>query len=260
MIKWNPAEYAAQSSQQQLWARELMAKLKLQGRESILDIGCGDGKVTAELARGVPEGRVVGIDSSPEMVAFSSRQFGGQGNLRFEVADARALPFDGEFDLVFSNAVLHWVHDHRPVLAGIRRSLKAGGRVMLQMGGKGNAADMLSVVQRLMREGAWSPYFRDFAFRYGFHGPQEYDLWLKEAALRPVRVELIPKVMVHASAAAYEGWLRTTWMPYIDPVPAPLQDQWVQAMAQGYLAEHPADATGQVSLRVVRLEVEAEAV
>ena len=73
--KWNAAAYAANSAVQQSWARELIAKLKLRGDEHILDVGCGDGKVTAELAAAVPRGLVVGIDASAEMISFARKTF-----------------------------------------------------------------------------------------------------------------------------------------------------------------------------------------
>lgn len=264
MIKWNPADYARQSSHQQAWARELIVKLKLTGEESVLDVGCGDGKVTAELAAQLPAGQVVGIDSSPEMIAFATKKFAERTNLRFVLADASNLPaekqFDKQFDVVFSNAALHWISDHRPVLAGIRRALKTGGRTLLQMGGKGNASQLITAIQPLMRREDWLPYFRDFDFRYGFHGPGEYRLWLSEANLRPLRMQLIPKLMLHESPAAFAGWLRTTWMPYIHPVPAALRQRWINEIVDRYLVGHPADAEGRVTVRMVRLEVEAEAV
>ncbi len=260
MIKWNPAEYARQSSHQQAWARELIAKLKLTGREAVLDIGCGDGKVTAELAAQVPAGKVVGVDSSPEMIAFAAEKFALQNNLRFEVADASDLPFKNQFDVVFSNAALHWVDDHGPVLAGIRRSLKTGGRILLQMGGKGNASQLISIILPLMRREDWLPYFRDFKFSYGFHGPGEYRLWLSEANLRPLRMQLIPKLMLHDSPAALSGWLRTTWMPYVHPVPEPLRKRWINEIIDRYLARYPADLEGRIAVRMMRLEIEALAV
>ena len=74
-IQWNAADYAANSVVQQAWARELIAKLNLRGDEHILDVGCGDGKVTAEIARAVPHGTVTGMDASAEMIAFAKKTF-----------------------------------------------------------------------------------------------------------------------------------------------------------------------------------------
>ena len=139
--KWNAADYAANSTVQQSWARELIAKLHLRGDEHLLDVGCGDGKVTAEIARAVPRGSVTGIDASAEMIAFAKKTFPQKGlpNLEFHVMDAREIELNKQFDLVFSNAALHWVDDHQRFLQGASAVLKPGGRLVVSCGGKGNA-------------------------------------------------------------------------------------------------------------------------
>ncbi len=93
LARWNAADYAANSAAQQIWARELIAQLHLRGDEHILDVGCGDGKVTAELARAVPKGLVTGIDASPEMIRFARKTFspGKHPNLEVQVMDAREI-------------------------------------------------------------------------------------------------------------------------------------------------------------------------
>lgn len=255
MSVWNPSDYAHNSAAQQTWARELIAKLHLQGHEHVLDIGCGDGKVTAEIAASVPQGSVAGIDNSPDMIGFAKAAYEG-GNLRFQIADATALPFDAEFDVVFSNACLHWIYDHRSVLHGIRRALKRGGRVLLQMGGKGNAAAILAVAGELMASQQWAPFFRNFSFRYGFHAPEDYHQWLIEAGLKPLRVELIPKTMHHAGREGLAGWIRTTWQPYVNAVPPELRDQFVQEVVSRYLARRPLTADDEALVSMMRLEVE----
>src|SRR5579863_3774829 len=104
--KWNAADYAANSVVQQAWARELIAKLHLRGDEHILDVGCGDGKVTAEISHAVPRGSVMGVDASAEMIAFAKKTFPAKEfpNLEFHVMDARQIQFARQFDLLFSNA------------------------------------------------------------------------------------------------------------------------------------------------------------
>ena len=116
--QWNAVDYAKSSSIQQQWARELIGKLKLKGSEKLLDIGSGDGKVSAEIASCLPNGSVVGIDSSEAMVALAQSKYSTDvfPNLRFQRGDASRLMFDNEFDVVFSNATLHWILDHKPVL------------------------------------------------------------------------------------------------------------------------------------------------
>ena len=155
---------------QPLWARELIAKLDLLGFERVIDIGCGDGKVTAVIASTVPKGTVTGIDNSPEMIGFAQQHFPRtrHPNLTFIQMDARHLTFSEEFDIVFSNASLHWLSDHRPVLEGIERCLVHGGRVILQMGGKGNADKIFKVLGVMLDISRWRKYFDDFTFTYGF--------------------------------------------------------------------------------------------
>jgi len=108
---WNPEDYAKNSDAQLKWARELKSHLDLKGDESILDVGCGDGKITADFAVALPHGRAVGVDSSPQMISYAMRTYASSQypNLSFACVDARSLDFNHEFDLVFSNAALHWV-------------------------------------------------------------------------------------------------------------------------------------------------------
>ncbi len=123
MVKWNAQDYHRHSAAQQEWARELIAKLGLIGTERLLDVGCGDGKITAQIAGMLPSGAAVGVDKSEEMIGFAAQTFTADAwpNLSFAVMDASALTFDAEFDIVFSNAALHWIIDHRAVLRGIAR-------------------------------------------------------------------------------------------------------------------------------------------
>ncbi|MGD0220181.1 MAG: methyltransferase domain-containing protein [Acidimicrobiales bacterium] len=255
---WNPEDYEKNSSQQQLWARDLLARIEFCGDETVLDIGSGDGKVTAEIASLVPRGTVLGVDLSSDMVRTArERHAARHPNLRFAVGDASRLPFDGDFDVVFSNATLHWVLDHRPVLAGISRSLRRGGRVLLEMGGRGNAAEVVRVLDDVTALPRWRDHFAGFAFPYGFYGPAEYRAWLKEASLHPIRVELSAKEMVHAGRDGLAGWLRTTWLPYLQRVPEELRRDLLETVLDGYLAEHPLDAAGKARVQMARLEVQA---
>ncbi|MDF1534055.1 MAG: methyltransferase domain-containing protein [Methanosarcinaceae archaeon] len=109
MYKWDAQDYSKSSSEQQKWAHELILKLALKGNERVLDIGCGDGKITAQIARRVPDGCVMGIDLFEEMINFATSNFPPDRypNFSFEIRDASNLNFDHELDVVFSNAALH---------------------------------------------------------------------------------------------------------------------------------------------------------
>lgn len=259
-FKWNAQDYAKNSTAQQSWARELFSKLDLKGNETILDIGCGDGKVTAELASLVPGGSVTGIDSSRAMIQLARVNFPASenSNLSFKQMDAVGLNFDEEFDVVFSNAALHWVKDQQAVLKGISRSLRNGGKILLQMGGKGNARDLFDIVRIMGEDKKWAPYFKGFGIPYTFCDPEEYRQWLQITELCSVRVELLEKDMVHNGKEGLTGWLRPVSLPYTNRIPETLHSYFIDELVERYLQNHPLDDEGKSHVRMVRLEVEAE--
>jgi len=260
MHKWDAQDYQKNSSIQLKWGRELINKLKLQGNEHVLDIGCGDGKVTAEIAAAVSAGSVTGIDNSPEMISLACKTFptAQYANLRFMQMDACKLGFSSEYDIVFSNAVLHWVKDHRSVLKGISRSLKKPGRILLQMGGRGNVAGMMDIMNAMIRKPGWAAYFKGFSNPFSFNSPEEYSKWLVEAGLQPLRVELIGKDLAQPGKEGLTSWFRTTWHPFFHRVPGPQQQAFIDEAVDSYILSHPADADGMLHVAAVRLEVEAE--
>ena len=255
---WNAIDYSQQSSAQTQWAHELLIKLSLRGDEHVLDVGCGTGKITALFAEQVPDGAVLGIDFSAEMIDFAQREYQWP-NLAFCQMDAAAIKLDAMFDVVFSNATLHWVADHAAVLRGTRQHMQPGGKILWQMGGEGNAQDVLTAVNEVIDRAEWRDYFEDFALPYNFCGPALYTDLLPQTGFNPARVELIPKTMVH-TLDGFKGWLRTTWFPYTNQVPADQRATLIEQFAAAYLAAHPLDANGCVQIAMVRLEVEARAV
>jgi trans-aconitate 2-methyltransferase len=257
--KWNAADYAANSSVQQAWARELITRLQLRGHEQVLDVGCGDGKVTAEIARALPRGSVMGADASAEMIAFAQQRFPSlaNSNLSFQVMDARAIPFASQFDLVFSNAALHWVDDHPAFLRGAAAALKPGGRLVVSCGGKGNAHDVFLALRPEMRLKRWREFFRQVPRPYFFYAPGDYEKWLPRFGFKINALTLTPKDAIYAGGAGIATWLRTTWIPYVQRVPENLREEFIAAVTQRYLATHPPDASDTVHVRMVRLEIDA---
>lgn len=259
MHRWDPETYSLSSSAQKMWAEELLSRISIRGDERILDIGCGDGKITAQISRLVPKGSVAGLDSSQEMLGFARSWFPAEEwpNLAFQHGDARDLQYDNQFDLVLSFAALHWVLDHRPVLAGIRRSLRKGGRVFMQFGGRGNAARVLDIAGEMITEERWRPYFEGFEFPYGFFGPEEYRVWLDASGLKTVRLELLEKDMVQKGRSGLASWITSTWLPYIERVPEELRSDFIYSVVERYVQLHPPDENGDIHVGMVRLEVEA---
>jgi trans-aconitate methyltransferase len=256
---WNAQDYAQHASGQLVWARELLAKLGLQGSESVLDLGCGDGKASALLAAAAPDGKVLGLDLSPDMVAFAAAQFpaAAHPNLSFQQMDAAELRLARDFDVAFSNAALHWVGDHPAVLRGLRACLRPGGRLLFQMGGRGNAEEVFLALGEVLQRPHWRGFHDGFIPPYHFFGPREYAAWLPEAGFIPARIELLPKDMQHQGVAGFRGWLRTAWFPYTDPLPVALREAFLSEVVDAYVAAHPVDALGRIHVGMVRLEVEA---
>jgi trans-aconitate 2-methyltransferase len=158
--------------------------------ESILDLGCGAGQLTAEIAE--KGATVTGVDSAPSMVAQARINYPG---LKFQLADATAMCFDNEFDAVFSNAVLHWVRPVEAAARGIARALKQGGRFVCEFGGKGNVASVLRAAAGYTPDWYY-PSIAEYAAVLENEG-----LEVREAILfdRPTRLE---------GADGMEDWLR----------------------------------------------------
>ncbi|GIT70759.1 MAG: hypothetical protein Ct9H300mP28_05730 [Pseudomonadota bacterium] len=149
--KWDAQEYEKHSQGQQKWARELIEKISLNGTENVLDLGCGDGKVTAEISKLVRKGSIIGIDNSAAMIKLATDRHSAAiyPNLSFKEMDAGNLKFDDRFDLIFSNAYCFGVKDQKPVIKGMFKSLKHGGRALLQMGGRVMLPKYLGVLSEL---------------------------------------------------------------------------------------------------------------
>ena len=158
-MPWNATQYQSGYSFVWEYGRDLVPLLDPQPGERILDAGCGTGQLTAQIAAAGAE--VVGIDSSPAMIEQARRNVPG---LRFEVHDLCDLPFEAEFDAVFSNAVLHWVRRAEDAAASMARALKPGGRLVLEMGGKGNVRAVLGASDRALRD-------------LGISDPERYHPW-----------------------------------------------------------------------------------
>lgn len=144
---WNPELYQASHSCIWEYGRDLLHLLASKPGERILDMGCGTGQLTQEIAALGAE--VIGIDPSLEMIAAARKNF---PHLRFEICAVEAMNLGNEFDAVFSNAVLHWVNNQEGAIASIAKALKPGGRFVFEMGGHGNLEQVLTPVYQALRE------------------------------------------------------------------------------------------------------------
>ncbi|MBP1929006.1 trans-aconitate methyltransferase [Methanolinea mesophila] len=259
MYTWNPGDYARHSSAQKKWGEDLIGKLSLRGDERVLDIGCGDGALTAMIASLLPRGEVTGIDRSGEMIAHARFRYpvAEYPNCHFIAVDAREMIFESEFDLAFSNAALHWIREQGQLLERLSRALKPGGRLLFQMGGYGNAEDFFVIATTIATEYQWKSFFEGFTPPWRFCSDREYSVLLEAAGFIPLRVDLVPVDMVHADRQGLEGWVRTTWIPFLERLPACKQEEFIGEVVDRYLAFHPTDREGRTHVRMVRLEAEA---
>jgi trans-aconitate methyltransferase len=164
----------------------LIAELGLQGTERVLDLGCGDGALTARIAALVPRGQVTGIDASRGMIAAALPK--ACGNLRFVRMDINDLSFSGEFDVAFSNATLHWVKDHQRLYKNVNRALRPGGRIRFNFASQGNCSHFFRVAREAMSQTEFSAYFADFEWPWYMPKVDEYAALVKSSGLSNVRV------------------------------------------------------------------------
>lgn len=166
-------KYEKASTHQKEWGAKLIAELELRGSERVLDLGCGDGALTAQIADMVPGGRVVGIDASNGMIDAARPK--ERENLQFLLMDINDLDFVGQFDVAFSNATLHWVKDHRRLLQNVRRSLSAGGRIRFNFAADGNCSHFFKVIQEAMTLREFSVCFTGFQWPWYMPPVDEYE-------------------------------------------------------------------------------------
>ena len=257
-FEWNADEYTKFSSAQEKWADELLLKIKLAGNEDVLDLGCGDGRITVKISEAVADGSVVGVDNSEEMIRLANERFPSDKypKLSFRVMDAKKLEFNNEFDVVFSNAALHWVDDHKKVMEGIFRSLKPGGRFIIQTGGTGNAAAAFETIREMSLLDEWSIYLKDAKSPYKFHSDRDYEMLIPQAGFNPLRIELLTKDMVHDGVEGFKGFIRTTWLPFTQLIPENKREKFITDTADLYVKKYPIDGEGKVHIQMVRLEAE----
>lgn len=150
--KWDAGLYDAKHAFVWQKAKGLLDLLAAKPGERILDLGCGTGALTAEIAANGAQ--VVGVDRSASMIAEARKKF---PELQFEICDARTLLFSQEFDAVFSNAVLHWILEAELVVEGVSRALRPGGRFIVEFGGKGNVRNVMMAIETALAQLGVSP-------------------------------------------------------------------------------------------------------
>ena len=192
---WDAATYDRVSTPQVEWAGPVLDRLELQGDETVLDAGCGTGRVTELLIERLPRGRVIAVDAAPAMVAQARQAIGDRAEVLLQ--DLAELRLPDQVDAVFSNAVFHWVLDHDRLFTRLFDALRPGGQIEAQCGGAGNIKTFHDAVSRLADRPPFSSYFEDWQGPWHFAsdgeetqrleriGFSDVNCWLEERPVTP---------------------------------------------------------------------------
>jgi trans-aconitate methyltransferase len=230
---WDGRDYERQSAHQRAWGRGLIDELRLRGDERILDLGCGDGSLTRQLAERVPNGWILGVDAAPEMLEAAEAK--RLPNMTLRCLNIDALASIGEFDLVFSNAALHWVHDHAALLANVYRALRPSGVLRAQFGGGDNCPTLVACVQRQMTVRPYAEALRGFRWPWRFFSVSEYERLCRASPFAEWRAWLEERIHTFPTTDAIAGWIDNPCLiPFLQALPAalrkPFRDAVVEAM------------------------------
>ncbi len=245
--EWDATSYQRISVPHEEWAKAVLDRLPLTGGETVLDAGCGTGRVTRMLVERLPEGRVVAVDGSAAMVA-KVREVLRPGDEAF-VADLTRLELAEQVDAAVSSAVFHWIPDHDSLFARIRGALRPGARLEAQCGGKGNIDDFRVLSEDIAAREPYASELAEFETPWYYAGPGETEERLRAAGFDQIKAWLQPWDVVPPDP---RGFLRTLILkPYLDLLPAELHERFIDdAMA----------AAGEpLTLRYVRLNISARA-
>lgn len=244
---WDAASYQRVSVPHEEWAASILDRAGLKGDETVLDAGCGSGRVTRMLIERLPEGRVIAVDGSASMVQEVRSVLRPQDQAR--VADLLELELEEPVDVVFSSAVFHWIHDHDALFAALRRALRPGGRLAAQNGGAGNIARLKASSAKVMSREPYAPHFEGFGEPWNYAAPEETEERLARAGFSEARCWLQPWDIVPPEPAEF---LRTVCLgPHVDRLPEELRDPFIADVIA--LEEDP------LVLGYVRLNVDATA-
>jgi trans-aconitate 2-methyltransferase len=224
---WDARTYDESSAPQQSWASDVLARLDgIAPDATLLDVGCGTGRVTEALLAFVPRGRVLAMDASADMVELARRRLGGRAEVSCQ--DVLDLDLDEPVDAIVSTATLHWVTDHDRLWERLARALRPGGMLETQCGGEGNIARVREAIDAAARQTApellgWSPWT--------FAGPPETEQRLRGAGFTAIRCWLEDRPTHPEDPAAF---VRTSILPaHLARLPAERREPFAAAVMEG---------------------------
>lgn len=206
--EWDGGVYDRISAPMEALGRAVLDRLELEGEETVIDAGCGSGRVTEALLARLPRGRVIAVDASPSMIAAARERLGamereekeekeeeGEGpppRLELREGNLLELEVDEPVDAILSTATFHWIADHERLFARLRAALRPGGRLVAQCGGRGNIDGLRAVANEVLADAPYAEHFRDWLAPWHYAGPEETEELLRGAGFRSARCWLAP--------------------------------------------------------------------
>jgi trans-aconitate methyltransferase len=244
MNRWTSDTYRTNAAYVPALGEAVFQLLNPRAGERILDVGCGEGSLTQRIVEA--GATVVGIDASEAMVAAASAR-----GLDARMIDAEQLPFEREFDAVFSNAALHWVRDHDAMLARVHRALRPGGRFVAEFGGHGNIAAIQVAIRSVLAHHGWETNIH----RY-YATPAGYSARLETHGFCVSQIDLIPRPTLLPTGI--RGWLETFERATLDRIPPHQRESFLEEV-ENLLREEVCDSYGNWTAHYVRLRFLATA-
>lgn len=252
MTDWDAERYHRLSNPQLGWGRHVLERLAPEPNERILDLGCGTGRLTAELFAAISEGLVVAVDRSQAMLLEAkAQQTWHRGphpvdadklpsRIHIVRADGLHLPFADAFDAVLSTATFHWILDHDLLFSSIYRSLVPGGRLVAQCGGAGNLAALLDRAAALMAREPFRKYFGGWRDPWQFADVPTTVSRLGRAGFTAIDVSLVPAPTTLADRAAYRDFLSCVCVrEHLVRLPEAERTAFVDALADSAASDSP---------------------
>lgn len=245
---WNGADYDRLSTPMEAMGLAVLDRLTLSGDETVIDAGCGSGRVTQALLDRLPRGRVIGVDGSPSMIAAAERRLGDDPRVALLVADLTELDVPPA-DAILSTATFHWIGDHALLFSRLRAALRPGGRLVAQCGGEGNIAAVHAAARAVGAQEPYAPYLAAWAGPWRFAAPDDTERLLRAAGFAEARAWLEDRPVTPEDPQAYLREINLG--AHLEQLPDDLREGFVTAVRERL------DPPGTIGY--VRLNIDARA-
>jgi trans-aconitate 2-methyltransferase len=243
MTEWDATAYNRLNNPMQTWGEAIVAQLPLRGDETALDLGCGSGRLTEFLLRRLPQGRVIAIDRSANMLEAARQHLEGDfdGRVEYVQASLEEIDFSEVADLAFSNAALHWIKDHPRLFGAIYRSLKKGGWLVAQCGGGPNVARVRARAAELMASEPYRAFFGEWTGPWEFASPEVAAQRLRDAGFVDVETSMFEApVQLASRQETYDYFQNVILGTHLERIPdAALRHNFLEAMTEQSAGDDP---------------------